>query len=1037
MREREKLHMKKCKMALLLVLCAASVFAADKRYLRYTPEQYRAMVPRHSTSPVTTESSPFATSGNNDSTCPFCGKTGKRFNYDFLSDPERMTCTTTGRDILSYPAEGSLEFTDWKGNKYSRDYIVTTHIKSSKAKPEPVMVFPQNLLAREKIIALLGRFSGGALPILADGYAETGDEAYAERAIAILEGFADVFPAWPWSGHSCLKPLTEEELDEKGRRHESGYHGWQGPARLAAGVTSFRNPEEALYFTRMARAFKKLEKSTSWRGRKEKIVRDLFREGARHFYAYGAKQCVGNAIGMYAPALYELGTILGDDYLLDGFRRIMEDFLYNENHYDGLSTEGSPDYARMVSGMWRIFHETSLASNAAWRARNPFFETAGRTVERVRTSSGGTPALGDQHAHQYEIKSAPANPPKPGGEYGGWGLSVIRAGSADRRLDLYFSHDRCAGHSHDDTLGLQFYYRGIPLLEQYGDTRSTLDLTDAIPHAADFAKLEYPAPIVRHDPRPRGFSLQDMTTGLTKNLVIVDDYWAGNSWYTAYRGGQGVSRRAPYGRLNVRTGMRPESDFQFVEAEGVDVNTVSYQGVDVYRRSLCVVTRPDGTPYVVDFFSIAGGHRHLFLLHSRGRETASTLGRGKKYDHLDSIPGEAVADSFIVPAGSVLFPSNVLNNVDLGPVTKGTWRHEWTFDYAAWASKTLPPDGKLLVKPHVLSVYGFHSPASPARAIRAEGHFPLTIEEKFGGSVRKHRFQFENAIRYAGLRAESRSCLKDTYMQVYEMRQEDEAREFTEVKRILPDDGDTFAKAAVAIRFRDGTADIVFWQAAARSSSWRGGRIRTDARSALLRLKPDGSVARAKIVGGTFLDYGGRRVAELERGLLLANVVSAKDGEITVSDAPGWTEGDALAGRTLVVDFPFGRRRETFTVSRIERVGANRRIVLEGAPFFTYHRGEVLDVADKLVTRASQFIGTTVQKGGQTTRYLHGARLEFPQIGLSAHVGGVCCQSGHMRLRYETLEDIDLEAAGVKPGMEFKITPDWTGATVRLTEESR
>jgi hypothetical protein len=106
--------MKKFNVCLLLVLIVAGVFAADKRYLRYTPEQYRAMVPRHSTAPVSTESGPFATSGNNNSTCPFCGKTGKRFNYDFLSDPERMTCTTTGRDILSYPVEGSMEFTDWK-----------------------------------------------------------------------------------------------------------------------------------------------------------------------------------------------------------------------------------------------------------------------------------------------------------------------------------------------------------------------------------------------------------------------------------------------------------------------------------------------------------------------------------------------------------------------------------------------------------------------------------------------------------------------------------------------------------------------------------------------------------------------------------------------------------------------------------------------------------------------------------------------------------------------------------------------------------
>ena len=274
-------------------------------------------------------------------------------------------------------------------------------------------------------------------------------------------------------------------------------------------------------------------------------------------------------------------------------------------------------------------------------------------------------------------------------------------------------------------------------------------------------------------------------------------------------------------------------------------------------------------------------------------------------------------------------------------------------------------------------------------------------------------------------------------MQVYEMRREDEPREFAEVKRIMPDDGDTFAKAAVAIRFRDGTVDLVLWQAAARPGSWRNGKIRSDARAALLRLNADGTVARSKIVGGTFLDYGGERIASLGQGLLQANVVSAKDGEITVSNAAGWNEGSSLAGRTLIVDFPFGNRRETFTVSRIECDGANLRIVLEGAPFFTYHRGEVLDVADNSITRANQFVGTTVQKGGQTTRYMHGTRLEIPEAGVSAHVGGVCCQSGHMRIRYETLEDVDLAAAGVKPGMEFTIRPDWTGATVRVMEESR
>ena len=124
-------------------------------------------------------------------------------------------------------------------------------------------------------------------------------------------------------------------------------------------------------------------------------------------------------------------------------------------------------------------------------------------------------------------------------------------------------------------------------------------------------------------------------------------------------------------------------------------------------------------------------------------------------------------------------------------------------------------------------------------------------------------------------------------------------------------------------------------------------------------------------------------------------------------------------------------------VDRIERAaGGKVRVVLEGAPFFTYHRGEVLDVDDPCITDARQFIGTTVQKGGQTSRYLHGAKIDIPEIGVSAHVGGVACQSGHDRERFAVQEDIDLKSAGLKKGMMFLVSPDWSGATALIMEET-
>lgn len=1020
---------------LLLLFAPWCMRAADVRYLRYSPDAYRAMVPRHVPAPVTVECAPFSTSGFEASVCPFCGKKGSGFRYDFLADPEKVVCVTSGRDLRDYATIGSDTFTDWRGQDYVRRYFETKLIPNALKKGAPVKVFPENIRAREKIVALLGRFGGsGALLNLANGYAETCDERYAERAIAILEGFANVFPAWPWTCHSAMKPLTRRELTDKAKIHDSGYHGWMGPARLASGMPRFRNPEEALYFANIARAYRLLEKSASWNGRREKIRRDLLEEGALHFRAYGAKQCVANAIGMYAPALYELGRALNDKYLLDGFDRIMEDFLYNENHYDGISTEGSIDYARMVGGMWGVFRSTGLVSNDAYRAKHPFLAYAGKTEQRLANSFGGMPALGDQHMRQYDIR-LPAARDAVGEECGGWGLSVLRAGSRDKRLDLYFSHDRCSAHSHDDTLGLQFFYRGVPLLEQFGDTRDTVDLNEKIPNADAFAKLAYPARIVMSDPRKRGFNLQDMTTGLTKNLVIVDDYWSNNGWYTAYKGGHG-DRREPYGQLNARTGRVPESDFQFVEAEARDMNAKSYQGMDDYRRAICVVTRPDGTPYVVDFFTVCGGHRHLFLLHSRGREVFSTLGRGETYDHLEDVPRNSVADSFVFSGGSILFPSNVLNNVVVGPAIRGAWRHAWEFDYAAWASKSHPPAKDLLVKPQRLDVWGFLSPRNGARAIRADGHYPVTIEENVGGVNSRYRFQFENAVHYAGLRSESDYLIKDTYVQLYAMRGTDEPECVRSVRRMEGSDGATAGCAALSIAFADGTEEIVAWNGRAQKRSWDGGRLSTDARAAFVRLSADGKVAAVRISGGTFLDYAGERRVRAVKGACRAKVISARDGELLLSQAEDWPVGEAWRGRTVRVDFPFGARREAFEIDRIERTDAGVRVVLAGAPFFTYHRGKVLGFTGNGINRANQFSGTLLWKGGQTTRYMSGCRLEVPEAGFVGHLDRADNQVGHDTERLSVVEDVDLQAAGLKPGMDYLVCPEWYGATADVMQEA-
>ncbi|MBQ7403292.1 MAG: hypothetical protein IJW05_07630 [Lentisphaeria bacterium] len=1001
-------------------------------YLKLSPEKYESLVPQESPAPVLTENDSF-NSGYNSTICPFCGKTGTWFKYDLVNDPDHLYCANTGKDVMSFPVGGKDFFTDYRGKKYSRNYVLAPSVKNHKRDNSPVKAYPENYLARERIKALMGTWSGGALPTLANAYYVTGNEEYAKRAIAIMYGFAKALPGYPWAAHSSVKPLERAELLQKAKVHDSGYHGWLGPARIAAAESNFRNPMEAVYFNNFSIAWMKLADSKSWNGRKEFIYKNLFEEGKLHFYAYGAKQCVGNGIGMYAPALNSLGIVLKDQYLYDGFIRIMEDFLYNENFYDGISTEGSPAYTGMVGGMWNLFRSSGLTANEEFMKKNPILPLMGKTIQRVSLARGGNAPYGDDHPTQYWIRKPVPATTVPGEELGGFGISILRAGAADKRMELFFHHDRVEGHSHDDMLGLQLFYRGIPMLEHFGDTRDTKDLNEKIPELEAFKKLKYPYPFVTNDPRPRGFNLQDMTTSLTKNLVMVNEYWSTNAWYTAYRGGI-PDARAPYGNLIARTGRIPENVFQFVEADGMDSFSKNYQGIAFYKRAIAVVTRPDGTPYAVDFFSVSGGQRHLFLLHSRGKELRSTLPRGKKFNHLNEIPDGDIAADLKMNAGNVFFPGRVLNNVDLGGSVKEAWSHAWLFDYAAWAPKTTPLPPELKVKPHVFSVHGFLN--GYAQGIRADGHYPVTIRETFNGKQKSYRFQFENAVHYAGIRVQSRTGISNCYIQCYSCYSDQEKPLFATVAKLPCDDRENIYKSAVEINFPDGSRDIVIWQPTAEMTSWDSELFMTDARAALIRVNEKGKVKFVSLSGGTKLIWMGRTFVKDGKGTLRARL-SRIEGDISgtpersvliLKGAESWPAGTALKGQTVIAGYNKGARREVYTVDRIEHKNGETFVYLENAPFFIDHRGEVKNDIRNL---GNHFWGTGTGKGGIATRYLSGSKIVFPELKKSFTLERIMFHKDYANT-WVLREQIDLSVEGVKTGTRFEVHPDWEDSIVEI-----
>ena len=1010
-----------------------SVIEKAEPYLKLSPEKYESLVPRESPAPVLTENDSFH-SGYNSTICPFCGKTGTWFKYDLINDPDHLYCANTGKDVMSFPVAGQNTFEDYRGKKYVRKYILATGVKNHrKNKNLPVRAYPENYLARERIKALMGTWSGGALPTLAKAYYATGNEEYAKRAIAIMYGFAKALPGYPWAAHSSEKPLTRAELLQKAGVHDSGYHGWLGPARIAAAESNFRNPMEAVYFTNFSNAWMMLADSKSWNGRKEFIYKNLFEEGKLHFYAYGAKQCVGNGIGMYAPGLCTLGIVLKDQYLYNGFVKIMEDFLYNENYYDGISTEGSPAYTGMVGGMWNLFRTSGLMQNKEFLAKHPILPLMGQTIRRVSLVRGGNAPYGDDHPSQYWITKPTPRTIVPGEELGGFGISILRAGSADKRMELFLHHDRAEGHSHDDMLGLQLFYRGIPMLEHFGDTRDTKDLDERIPEIEFFKGLKYPYPIVTKDTRPRGFNLQDMTTSITKNVVMINEYWSTNGWFTAYRGGT-PDARAPYGNLIARTGRVPENVFQFVEADGMDSFSKNYQGIAIYKRAIAVVTRPDGTPYAVDFFAVSGGQRHLFLLHSRGKEIRSTLPRGKKYKHLEELPDGDIGTNLKIGAGNVFFPGRVLNNVDLGGAVRESWSHAWLFDYSAWAPKTTPLADYLKVEPHIFSVHGFLK--GSANGIRAEGHYPVTIREMINGKPKNYRFQFENAVHYAGFRAQSRTSISDCYIQCYSSYSEKEKPLFSSVTKIPCDDSGNIYKSAIEISFPDGSRDIVIWQPFAEMTSWDSEQFATDARAALIRINEKGKVKFVSLSGGTKLTWLGRTFVKDGEGTLRARLVriegdiSGQHGRsvLVLKGAENWKAGTAMKGQTIIAGYNRGARREVYTIDRIEQKSGETLVYLENAPFFIDHRGEVKNGQRDL---GNHFWGTGTAKGGSATRYLSGSKVVFPDLKKSFILDRVMFNRDYANT-WVLREKVDLAVEGVKPGVRFEIHPDWENSIVEV-----
>lgn len=1005
---------------------------------------------------------------------------------DIVRSPFKVRSRATGEWIYeragdmpadtAYPIKGYDEFMHYDGTARKLAYIESSGLVFGG---RPMKVYPANIVWNERLGAIVGMWGGGVIPDLMEAYLATGDEKYAGHLIMILERLAEIYPNMPLAFYNGLSDYSRDDLIRMAKNHEPvGDHGWLGPSRLTAAATNFRPPSEGHKAWILARAFMAVERSASWGdtpaeadARRLKVRTGLLEELSLLFHSYGAYNCVANGIGMYAPGLLGLGVACRDRYLFDGFNAILEEFLYNENYYDGISTEGSLNYAGMVGGMWKLWGERG-GYDPGYLEKHPFLTVCGRSQQRISSLWGIQSQHGDGPNMAFMIsKDGPRKDAdgreaqEPSRVFGGYGITLLRAGARGRRLEIFLHHDRAVGHAHDDMLGVQLHYRGLPLTAFIGDARwgRFLNLDPKKNRFADkIGALKYPRPMVESEPSEYvGFAHGLNSSPLTKNTAIVDENGTGRK-LAPWRGGFGAPKE-PFGNLRViKTASDPDGPaarFQVAEATGENMLPMHYQGIRAYRRTIIAVTRPDGRPYAVDVFHVAGGNRRLMLWNSRGDVVDMSFDR--RADTTADLE-RWFADTFKDARGEWSAPTVALDslhyvkNVAAKKERVAKWRCVWRLDYLDWMPKTATDRAAyeaLGVGPVLFGLHGVFMPhETAAYSLRATSIFPAIIDETIDGKRQRGMVRFRDGLQYAGVLAEDPNTRSTSnFVHVIEPWSDGEEPFVKSLEALPPAAGERMlpsGAAAVRIAFADGTTDIVALLPPGGGEYTFGNGLCLRGRFALVRLDEKNDVSAARIVSGTKLAYRGRTLVEKPFADFRGRLVDVRgdlsgdrsESALIVETDCVWPEGATLAGRYATLVCNRGRRFENYEIARVERLAADRvKIVLRDFPPFIDFFGKVKrigasqDPPERLLL-ANEFIAEFCCKGSAfaTSPYLVGSRVAFPTHGLEFGLRDLESRPG----RYTLDAEVDLGEIGIAAGTPFAIYPDLTDAFVRVAGEA-
>jgi hypothetical protein len=271
-------------------------------------------------------------------------------------------------------------------------------------------------------------------------------------------------------------------------------------------------------------------------------------------------------------------------------------------------------------------------------------------------------------------------------------------------------------------------------------------------------------------------------------------------------------------------------------------------------------------------------------------------------------------------------------------------------------------------------------------------------------------------------KATSGGPLRSTFVHLLEGYRDDETSAIRSVSRLASADSAGAGEDAVGIELNmaGGHTDTVVFQPVPGEARFKNG-LATDARYALVRQDADGRVVEAHMVRGTRLEYGdysATSTGDLEGTLvdLIGDLTGTRlESALIVRPDSPWPRLENLAGRQLMIKV-LNHHHEGYAIEKvIPMEDGLLRVDLAKHPPFSggWYQVNLLDPQKR-----NRLLSSRTITQGMYSPWWNGWKAWFPERDrtYTIHETG-----GNGRDEVDFVEDVDLQAEGIRPGDWFTV----------------